>query len=123
MKEDTIIFSKRSKHDHYTQDNKLKETLQDLISVPKSDENTILIHETQQKIETLETKVIYNSLTKQSNFNLLENERPSKAFLTMENAKQGYSEITKLRIPNPHLTTFSHNLQQTCHILQSQTTT
>ena len=33
---------------------------------------------------------------------LLENERPSKAFLTMENSKQGYSEITKLRIPNPH---------------------
>ena len=49
MKEDTIIFSKRSKHDHFTQDNKLKETLQDLISEPESDENTILIHETQQK--------------------------------------------------------------------------
>ena len=75
MKEDTIIFSKRSKHDHFTQDNKLKETLQDLISEPESDENTILIHETQQKIETLETKVIYNSLIKKSNFNLLENER------------------------------------------------
>ena len=50
MKEDTIIFSKRSKHDHFTQDNKLKETLQDLISEPETDENTILIHETQQKI-------------------------------------------------------------------------
>ena len=46
----------------YFPENKLKETLQDLISEPESDENTILIHETQQKIETLETKVIYNSI-------------------------------------------------------------
>jgi hypothetical protein len=73
-----------------------------LISEPESDTNTILIHETQQRIEELETKLLYNTLSKRSNCNLLDNERPSKAFLSMENSNQGYSEITKLRIPNPH---------------------
>ena len=41
MKEDTIIFSKRSEHDHFIQDNTLKETLQDLISKPESDNTQV----------------------------------------------------------------------------------
>ena len=70
------------------------------MSQPNSAENSLLIHETQEQIENLETKLIYNSLSKKARFNLLENERPTKSFLSMENSKQGYSEITKLRIPN-----------------------
>ena len=73
-----------------------------MISAPESDENTIFILETQQQLDTLETKLIYNTLSKKTNFNLLENERPSRSFLNMENSKMGYSEITKLLIPNPH---------------------
>ena len=30
-----------------------------------------------------------------------DNEKPTKAFMNMENAKSGYSEITKLTVPNP----------------------
>jgi hypothetical protein len=87
IKEVTIICSKRTKHTHITQDTELKHTLQELISEPESETNTILIHETQQQIEELEAKLLYNTLSKKSNFNLLENERPSKAFLSMENSK------------------------------------
>ena len=36
-----------------------------------------------------------------THINLLENEHPSHSFLNMESSKSGYSEITKLRIPNP----------------------
>ena len=39
---------------------------------------------------------------KKAAFNLFDNEKPTKAFLNMENSKGGYSEITKLDIPNPH---------------------
>ena len=100
MKSDTIAFSKKDKHTTNNHLNHLKATLQDLISEPESEENSIAIHETQEEIEIMETKVLYDSLSKKANFNLLENERPTKAFLSMENSKQGYSEVTKLRIPN-----------------------
>ena len=95
MKEDTIIYSSRVKTIHNNTEAELKATLQDLISQPDSVENSLLIHETQEKIENLETKLIYNTLSKKARFNLLENERPTKSFLSMENSKQGYSEITK----------------------------
>ena len=100
IKDDSIIYSSREKAKHNIDENNLKATLQELISEPESDENTLLIHETQAQLEDLETKHLYNTLSKKANFNLLENERPSKSFLSMENNKQGYSEITKLRISN-----------------------
>ena len=71
-----------------------------MISEPESEENTIAIHETQEKLDQLEHQLLYNTLSKKSNFNLLQNEKQTKAFLSMENSKQGYSEITKLRILN-----------------------
>ena len=101
MKEDTIMFSKRTKNDNFNEDTRLKEKLQDLISDIETDENTILIYETQQQLEDLENKLIYDTLSKKANFNLLDNERASRSFLNMESSKMGYSEITKLRIPNP----------------------
>ena len=42
----------------------LKEKLQDLISDIESDENTILIYETQRQLDNLETKLIYDTLSK-----------------------------------------------------------
>ena len=53
MKEDTIIYAKRTNTGHFNEDTLLKEKLQDLISDPESDENTILIYETQQQLDTL----------------------------------------------------------------------
>ena len=100
MKNDTIIYAKREKNDTNFTQNFLKATLQDLISQPESHENTVSIIEAQEELEKLEAKVLHDTLSKKANYNLLDNERPSKAFLAMENSKQGYSEVTKLRIPN-----------------------
>ena len=36
------------------------------------------------------------------NFNILEDERPSKAFLNLENAKKGYYEVLLLDKDNPN---------------------
>ena len=102
IKDDTIIYSSRENTKHNNTEAELKTTLQKLISEPESDENSLLIHDTQTQLENLETKFLFNSLSKKANFNLLDNERPSKSFLSMENSKQGYSEITKLRITNTH---------------------
>ena len=94
IKEDTIIYSSRKKAHLNNTEIELKNTLQELISEPESDENALRIHNTQTQLENLETEQLYNSLSKKANFNLLENERPSKSFLSMER-----DEITKLRIP------------------------
>ena len=102
IKEDTITYSSRESARYKNAEVELKSTLQELISEPESDENTLHIHEIQSKLDNLETKLLFNTLSKKANFNLLENERPSKSFLSMENSKQGYSEITKLHIPNTH---------------------
>ena len=109
MKDDTIVYSSRENATHNNTIHELKNTLQELISEPESAENALHIHETQTQLEDLETKLLFNTLSKKANFNLLENERPSKAFLSMENSKQGYSEVTKLRIPN---TLFNHLLPE-----------
>ena len=84
----------------------------DGLSEPESDENTIMIHKIEAKLETHETKLLYDTLSKKTNFNLLENERPSHSFLNMENSKSGYSEITKLRIPNPNYNNLLPNTAQ-----------
>ena len=109
IKDDTIIYSAREKANINNTEAELKATLQELICEPETEENTLRIHETQEKLENLETKVLYSTLSKKANFNLLENERPTKSFLSMENSKQGYSEITKLRILN---TQFNPNLPE-----------
>ena len=100
IKDDTIVYSSRENTKHNNTEVELKTTLQQLISEPESDENSLLIHNTQTQLEDLETKFLYNTLSKKANFNLLDNERPSKSFLSMKNSKLGYSQITKLRIPN-----------------------
>jgi hypothetical protein len=56
------------KIDTFQQTTELKEKLQDLLSDPESDETTQLIEETQQQLETHETKVLYNLLAKKSQF-------------------------------------------------------
>ena len=100
MKEDTIAYSKKEKNNFINTQNELKTTLQNLISDPESEENTINIHKTQENLEHLENKLLYDTLSKKANFNLLHNEKPTKTFLSMEDSKQGYSEITMLRIIN-----------------------
>ena len=51
-------------------------------------------------MEEINNEKLKSSLQKKAAFNLLDNEKPTKAFLNMENAKGRYSEITKLNIQN-----------------------
>ena len=40
-------------------------------------------------------------LALRKNYNILEDERPSKAFLNLENAKKGFNEVILLNKDNP----------------------
>ena len=47
-------------------------------------------------------RVIDEGSRKQENYSNLEDERPSKAFLNLENAKKGYNEVILLHKDNPN---------------------
>ena len=64
IKDDTIVYSSRENTKHNNTEAQLKTTLQELISEPESDENDLLIHDTQTKLDNLETKLLYNTLSK-----------------------------------------------------------
>ena len=76
--------------------------LQSLITEDIDNENIEHILETEHQIKELETKKIYDALSKKKDYMLLQDERPTKTFLNLENSKAGCSEVTKLRIRNPH---------------------
>ena len=67
IKDDTIVYSSRENTKHNNTEAELKTTLQQLISEPESDENSLLIHNTQTQLEDLETKFLYNILLTKSN--------------------------------------------------------
>ena len=80
----------------------LQAELQTLISGEDTLENEIAINDITTQLEVINNEKLKSSLQKKAAFNLLDNEKPTKAFLNMENAKGGYSEITKLNILNPN---------------------
>ena len=43
-----------------------------------------------------------SALKNRKNYSILEDERPSKAFLNLENAKRGYNEVILLNKNNPN---------------------
>ena len=100
IKDDTIIYSSRENTQHNNTEAELKTTLQELISEPESVENDLLIHDTQTKLENLETKSLYNTLSKKANFNLLAMNVPAKAFLPWKTPSkviarsQNYASLT-----------------------------
>ena len=49
-------------------------------------------------------------MVKQKDFTLLEDEKPTKAFLNIESRKMGYNEIEKLKINNPNNLTTTKRL-------------
>ena len=101
MKTDTIAYTKNTKRVQDNTENVLKDELQTLISDDINDENMDQITITQAKLKDLETKKLYDVLSTKKNYLLLDDERPTKTFLNLENSKAGYSEITRLRIKNP----------------------
>ena len=58
----------------------LKETLQSLLSEPESLENTMRILDTQNRLETHETTLMHDTLSKKANFNLLETKGQAAPF-------------------------------------------
>merc|ERR1711872_1147534 len=54
------------------------------------------------KMKDLEEEDIARALKLRKNFKILEDERPSKAFLNLENAKRGYNEVILLNKSNPN---------------------
>ena len=109
MKTDTKTYTKLTKIAEDNTENLLKEELQTLISEDQNNENIELIAATQAQLKQLETKKLYDVLSTKRNYQLLDDERPTKTFLNLESSKAGYSEITRLRIKNPH---FNPNVQE-----------
>ena len=107
MKNETITYAKLTKHTQDKTGDTLRTNLSTLLSEPETPNN---LNEIQNTLQAHEENIIHNLLSKQADYNLLEGERPTKNFLNMENAKQGYSEITRLRIPN---TLHNKNLAET----------
>ena len=102
MKTNTINFIKHTKKTTENEEKKLKEELQTLITEDMDDENLEQILKTEYQLKELETKKLYDILSRNKNYRLLEDERPTKTFLNLEGSKAGYSEITRLRIKNPN---------------------
>ena len=59
-------------------------------------------------MKELEEENITKALKHRKNFSILEDERPSKAFLNLENAKRGYNNVIFLNKSNPD---FNLNLE------------
>ena len=109
MKTDTITYAKYNKAALDNTEHILKEKLQTLISEEENYENLENIALTQAKLKEFETKKLFDILSTKKNYQLLDDERPTKTFLNLESSKGGYSDITRLRIKNPN---FNPNKQQ-----------
>ena len=62
------------------------------------------------RMKELEEEDIARALKLRKNFSILEDERPSKAFLNLVNAKRGYSEVILLNKASPE---YNPNLEKT----------
>ena len=102
LKVDTQIFTRNAKVKTDTTFASLQAELQSILSEEDSPESKVAIEDITTQLEAINNQKLQATLEKKAAFNLLENEKPTKAFLNMENAKGGYSEITKLNIPNPN---------------------
>ena len=60
-------------------------------------------------MKDLEEEDIAKALKLRKNFSILEDERPSKTFLNLENTKRGYNEVILLNKSNPD---YNPNLEE-----------
>ena len=56
----------------------------------------------ESQIRELVDEDVMLALKNRKNYNILEDERPSKEFLNLENAKKGYNEVILLNMVNPN---------------------
>ena len=102
MKEETIKYAKKNKIKSDLTETKLRNDLENLLSQDIDDQNIQQIHTKENELAELEEKKLYDLLSKKQNFLLLEDEKPTRQFLSNESRKSGYHEITRLRIKNPN---------------------
>ena len=97
IQEVTINFSKALKTDTKISTSDLKRKLGELIDTNVDNINTELIKETEDAINQIEQEWLKTILINDERYALLDDEKPSKAFLNMENSKGGYSNIVLLK--------------------------
>ena len=105
-KELTIAFTRYFKLRGTPKINKLKQELMIVINEGGSSEEILDI---ESQIKELVDEDDVNALKNRKNYIILEDERPSKAFLNLENAKRGYNEVILLNKANPE---FNPNLEE-----------
>ena len=106
-KEQTMDYTKRYRlKGNSPMINKLRAELTSLVNSGGSGEEILKI---EARMKDLEEEDIARALKLRKNFKILEDERPSKAFLNLENAKRGYNEVILLNKNNPH---FNPNLEE-----------
>ena len=99
-KEQTIEFTKRFKLKGNTlKINKLKAELTSIITEGGSSAEMLNI---ESQIKELVDEDVAKALKNRKNYNILEDERPIKAFLNLENAKGGYKKVIVLNKDNPN---------------------
>ena len=102
LKNTTIKFTKTLKSVTNSSLQGLRVKLGELRNNNSDGINNAEIAKTEDEINLVETNWIQNQLSDDRNYNLLEDEKPSKRFLNMESGKGGYSNITLLKTKNPH---------------------
>ena len=86
--------------------NKLRADLTTLVNSGESGEDILKI---EARMKELEEEDIARALKLRKNVSIREDERPSKAFLNLENAKRGYNEVILLNKTNPE---YNPNLEE-----------
>ena len=86
--------------------NKLRADLTVLVNSGGSGEDILKI---EARTKELEEEDNAKALKLRKNFSIREDERPSKAFLNLENAKRGYNKVILLNNSNPE---YNPNLEE-----------
>ena len=68
--------------------------------VNQGGENSERILRLENQIQLLVDEDLTQALQNRKNFRILEDERPSKSFLNLENAKRGYNEVMLIKKEN-----------------------
>ena len=99
-KEQTIEFTKKFKlRGNAPKIDKLKANLTRVMDEGGNSEEILDI---ESQIRELVDEDVMSALKNRKNYSILEDERPSKAFLNLENAKKGYNEVILLNKDNPN---------------------
>ena len=95
-----MAFTKKFKlRGNSPQINKLKTELTKLVNQRGGDKSDEILR-VEEQIQLLVDEDLTKALQNRKNFRILEDERPSKAFLNHENTKRGYNEVMLVKKEN-----------------------